>query len=122
MSERFIWRDNQYHDGTGRVIFEREPIQGTPPDSFVRFRSIGTVEARNSNGQLIHKRDYVVQLPLASTLDEAFAQVDEASKKLKGPEIEKLKRELGVGGILKPSSEMTRKIIGGSNGGPRRRL
>ena len=122
-SERFIYRDEQYHDASGRMILERYPIAGTPPEGFCRFRSLGTIDAQLPNGQHL-KRDFIVPLPKAETVEQAFELVDDEVKRLKGPEIEKFTRELGLGvqGIVAPSANQTRRILGGPNGGLRRML
>jgi hypothetical protein len=115
----FVWRDEQYHDVKGRIILERSPVCGTPPADFCRYRSLGTIEAKMPNGQVL-RRDFIVPLPAATSVAEAFDQVDEAGQQCKGAAIAQFESELARSRLVAPPPGMMQQILRGPNGGQRK--
>lgn len=57
----------------GRQVIEEVPVQGTPPEDFVRFHAVVQMDMRR--GQQVHTM--VIHVPLSSqSVEESFQRMD----------------------------------------------
>jgi len=66
----FIYERRMYSDEHERVVEERHPVHGVPPDGFVQFRSFGVLRAKTRYGPVRHR--YEIPIPGAQTPKQAF--------------------------------------------------
>lgn len=95
----YVIEKHEYMDNSNRTVVEVNVVLGDPPAGFIRFRGIGVAEIQDDHGRSVQSR-YVIPLPNATTLEEAYLQFDAEQKKIHGDEVAKFARKLGLGGIV----------------------
>lgn len=109
----FVARVAVYADNNGRIVEERNVIDGEPPEDYVRFLSRGSITVKFPMGTA--NKSFKIPLPRATTPVEAFAMIDEefpaANKKAEAELRKEIQKQVAKamqqeGGIALPSPNM----------------